>query len=316
VDPTVLKFDCLIDSLLGLYDACNDDDEVIRMIAAQVMVYQPDELALAPLEARTRIMNRFQYSYTKEPKFMWSMLIRLTCDDFADETSIEELLHKAFAFKEDTLFVVEDNNLYEDKVAEMRYWSEIFLKLPVEVLQDRCLPDDIPDDIGSPIDFLKNWVLEAFQIVHDTVQAETAVPLGFASKRAFAACVRILYCATTVVAHFIRTAGPVEHFDEEELNRWKSEHGLHGVIKGIEEFAAMDLHEALFSLFLSAESLKLTRLDILSCQISDMRSQGRVKFPSIKAATRSATANFQDNSTRLTHENLREILCASAFWIS
>jgi len=270
-----MKGDCIISPTLALYDCLHDDDEDIRNIAAQIVSRMFKE-SLAPMEAQRRVLGGIADGCKEEPLLIWNVVARLTGDQHASyaygadivvQSSVPEL-HNIFK-KDSALFAKEEPNIYYDIVRELGPWMKIFHKTPIEYLQN-C-----ESQIGgSPIDVLREWVLKEYQALRSTSQLEKPGPFDRIPKRAFAGYLRVLYCAFTVVTHFIRVAETIEQFDSEEISQWKSENGLHEIIELLEEFAlkppALGLHEAIYDLLLTADSLKLTKLDVLSVRISAM----------------------------------------------
>jgi len=270
-----MKGDCFIGPTLALYDCLHDDDEDIRNIAGQIVSRMFKE-SLAPIEAQRRVLEAVADGCREEPLLIWNVVARITGDhtsyatgiDSVGQSSVPEPLYNIFK-QDSALFAKEEPNIYYDVVTEMAPWIHIFLKIPIEYLQN-C-----ESQIGgSPIEVLREWVLKEFQTLRSTSHLEKTGPLGQMPKRAFAGYLRVLYCAFTVVAHFIRIAETIERFDSEEIGQWKSEMGLNEIIEMLEEFAlkppGLGLHEPIYSLLLSADSLELTRLDVLSVQISAM----------------------------------------------
>jgi hypothetical protein len=283
-----MKGDCFIGPTLALYDCLHDDDEDIRNIAGKIVSRMFKE-SLAPIEAQRRVLEGVADGCREEPLLIWNVVARLTGDQHASyvdgvdivvQSSVPEPLRNIFK-KDSALFAKEEPNIYYDVVKELGPWMKIFLKIPIE-----CLQNCEPQIGGSPIDVLREWVLKEYQTLRSTSHLEKPGPLDRTPKRAFAGYLRVLYCAFTVVAHFIRvaetmelthrirTTETIEQFDSEEIGQWKSEKGLHEIIELLEEFAlkppALGLHEPIYSLLLSADSLELTRLNVLSVQISAM----------------------------------------------
>jgi len=274
-----------------LYEILNDDDDDIRSVGSET-VSLTSKQSLAPIEAQRRVLEGLLARSREEPTFHWNVVLQLTGGEKWYADGIEAVARESgskISEKGSTLFAEEEPNIYSDAVRDLKHWTKAFLQLPIKKLQS------YESELGkSPIDILREWVITEFQKLRDNVvRPFTRVP-----KRALAWHMRVLYCAITVVAHFIRatealdpahpldTAGAIEKFDPEELHLWKLDNGLEDIVRGIEDFAfkppAMGLHQAISSLILSPEWLKLTKLDILSVQIAAMSRQPQT-FLSLKS---------------------------------
>jgi hypothetical protein len=285
-----LKDDCFIGSVLALYDILNDDDEDIRDIGAEI-VSQTSKESLHPIVAQRHLLNGLTTSFGEEPMFLWNVVSRLTGQQHTSYTdgidsvvgsSVPEPPYKIFK-TENALFAREEPNIYSDVVREIETWSRVFLNLPIQALQN-C-----ESETGvSPVDVLREWAVTQLQTLRSNSQFEKAAPLDRAPKRALAWCMRVLYCANTVLAHFVRVTGTIEQFDREELRQWKLANGLEPLIQQLEEFArnppALGLHNHISYMLLAREGwwLDRTKLDILSVQIAAM-SRHRERFLSLNS---------------------------------
>jgi hypothetical protein len=294
-----LKDDCFIGSVFALYDILIDDDEDIRDIGAEI-VSQTSKESLQPIGAQRALLNGLKTGFREEPIFLWNVVSRLTGQHHTSHTdgvdslvgsSVPEQHFKIFR-TENALFAREDPNIYTDVVEELNTWSSVFLGLPIQALQN-C-----ESETGaSPIDALREWVVTELKSLRSNSQLEKAGPFDRKPKRALAWIMRVLYCANTVLAHFVRVAealepahplGPletaftIEQFDTAELRRWKLDNGLEPLIDLLEEFArnppALGLHNHISDMLLSRGSwwLDRTKLDILSVQIAAMSRQPQI----------------------------------------
>ncbi|KAK7908349.1 hypothetical protein PG985_015652 [Apiospora marii] len=183
------KHDAHLPWLLALYDALNDDDEEIREVAAtatepilgrSVVAMEGNRRLLAWLvehygatgEFRSQVACRMMGHYPLASKLSESVL--------GQWQPAEQQLASAMRF-DDSLFVIEEQNLYIDEVREARRWREAFRGISYENGgQDGALAA------------LVEWTSAGLQALAQLAESDDGV-LGWASKpEVFAICDRVV----------------------------------------------------------------------------------------------------------------------------
>ncbi|WYZ40214.1 hypothetical protein EsH8_IV_000555 [Colletotrichum jinshuiense] len=185
-------------ALVALYDALNDDDDEVRDMAslsAKHILSQP----LAPLDAASRLLTHIAATYRDVPAFHALLASRLTGQPQQDPAGEWEpasaQLTAALRF-DDSLFAIEEQNLFIDEVRESKRWAAV-------------LRDVFSAPASASVDDRKTTALT--QWACDGLDALLALaagdacgddgPLGWASKPdVFAAYARIALCAAALVA--------------------------------------------------------------------------------------------------------------------
>ncbi|KAI1144095.1 hypothetical protein F5Y05DRAFT_363612 [Hypoxylon sp. FL0543] len=190
--------------LLALYDALNDDDDEIRAAAASAAAPLLSDQRLVSVEAGRRLLRWLVGRYGAVSEFRAHVVCRMTghststssliTQDSGDNTAArllenwtpaETQLAEAMRF-DDSLFVIEEQNLYVDEVRETRRWRDAFSSLPP-------LPAPSPSPSAEEA-ALSQWTLAGLQTLTRLAGAEGGDgPLGWTSKpEVFAICARIL----------------------------------------------------------------------------------------------------------------------------
>ncbi|KAG5930390.1 hypothetical protein E4U42_001636 [Claviceps africana] len=172
-------------ALLALYDALNDDDDQVRDVAAGATQMLLLSHALVPLEAASRLLHFLTGHFGQSPLFRSIVADRLVghrgtwpSPDRSPPAwePAKTQLDRVMRF-DDSLFAVEEQNLFVDEVRETTRWVDAFCRLHDRALTDR----------------LAGWVHDG--LVHlATLAADTEDgPLGWASDPAvFAICTRLV----------------------------------------------------------------------------------------------------------------------------
>lgn len=185
-------------ALLALYDSLNDDDDEVRDVAAGAAKNLIGH-ALVPLEAADRLLDFLVDHFGSSPFFKSAVADRLVghCgaraaavrdDDDAWEPAELELA-RAMRF-DDSLFVVEEQNLFVDEVRETRRWVEVFQRLELDATgEDEKLMTKLVD-----------WVQGGLAHLGTLVGTKDG-PLGWASDPAvFAMCTRLVRVSVALSA--------------------------------------------------------------------------------------------------------------------
>ncbi|KAI1417846.1 hypothetical protein F5Y13DRAFT_201368 [Hypoxylon sp. FL1857] len=233
--------------LMALYDALNDDDDEIRAAAASAAAPLLSNQTFVSVEAGRRLLRWLLDRYGAVDEFRAHVACRMAghspsasssplTQDSGDITAAaaatllgdwipaEAQLAEAMRF-DDSLFVVEEQNLYVDEVRETRRWRDVFSSLPP-------LPSSQTPSQSSPSAeaTLSQWTLAGLQTLTCLVKTERGDgPLGWTSKpEVFAICARILVSSSALAANHAEI--------KEELRRFRDEGRaaeIHGLLLGM-----------------------------------------------------------------------------------
>lgn len=222
--------------LVALYDTLNDDDEEVRDLGS-VAFKHITGVALVPIEAASRLLHWLALSFGNEPEFRSVIAGRIighaaisgmisTAGASAQWTAASTQLTAALQF-DDSLFAVEDQNLFVDEVRETKRW--------VEVSDSVSWTGDGLQDGGGVLVRLSDWVSDGLAKLQSVVTENEDGPLGWASDaHVFAIATRIIH-GYLVLAK--RDAARAELIAQVEL--------LHNTAKGKEHAVSRLLMDAL-----------------------------------------------------------------------
>ncbi|KAL7937700.1 putative death-receptor fusion protein domain-containing protein [Trichoderma chlorosporum] len=178
--------------IIALYDAINDDDDEVReagSTAARNILGQN----LAPLEASARLLQWLAQHFGSSADFKAIVAGRVTghrASIAGDQPwgSPGAQLDAALR-SDDSLFAVEEQNLFIDEVREANRWAAVFQNLEWD--------DRRPED-GKVLDRLDAWICDGLAEMQLLVKQEDG-PLGWASNpHVFAISTSILRGAVTL----------------------------------------------------------------------------------------------------------------------
>ncbi|KAK2595751.1 hypothetical protein QQS21_006577 [Conoideocrella luteorostrata] len=179
-----------IPALITLYDSLNDDDDEVREVAAAAAKSIVGR-ALVPLEAAYRLLQFLTTNFGSSSIFRGVVVDRLvghcgiraaTLTEGWEPAEVE--LSKSMLF-DDSLFVVEEQNLFVDEVRETKRWVGVFEALEWSAKDE---------SLAKLIDWLRGGVVQMGQLA-DVDDG----PLGWASNpRVFAICARLIYTSVAV----------------------------------------------------------------------------------------------------------------------
>ncbi|KAK6081692.1 HEAT repeat protein [Seiridium cupressi] len=212
--------------LLALYDYLNDDDDEIRDIAASAtapILGKP----LVSIEASTRLLSWLAKQYGETAEFRTHVACRMVGQpavwaQITDPTRIlsswdaaEADLARAMRF-DDSLFVVEEQNLYIDEVRESLRWKDVFRSLAYA------------GDDDAAVAALLQWTTAGLRTLCAQAETDDGV-LGWTSKpEVFALCSRVVVCGVALAE---------KHADAKEELRTFVEQGkktrVHGLLLGL-----------------------------------------------------------------------------------
>lgn len=169
--------------LLALYDILNDDDDDVRDVgadAAKCLLGQ----ATVPIEASTRLLAWMADRFASDTHLKQVACDRIIGGGSSPSTAASKMLAEALRF-DDSLFVIEEQNLFIDEVREVARWSAVLETLEW-TSDDACLTT------------LSAWVAEGLESLTLQMQQPDG-PLGWASSPdAFAVCSYVVGAAVSL----------------------------------------------------------------------------------------------------------------------
>jgi hypothetical protein len=200
-----LKWEPLIQSLLALYDVLNDDDEEVRIIAAST-VSSILNTSLAPPAASEKFMSWLAKNCNTSPLFAWTILYRLTgsttmaCyQDPLQASFISARKQFDLALRDDdALFAEEEQNLFIDKVQDMKLWSKLVKSILPKAFAGNGLNCKTPE-CSIILEFAR-WIVDATQVLVASMSKDG--PLGWTSKtHAYELVFRVLRCSNVLLEY-------------------------------------------------------------------------------------------------------------------
>lgn len=201
--------------LLALYMTLVDDDEEVREIGALATSFVLAEHATSPqplvaVDAADALLAWIQRHFGQTNEFRAYVACRMVGDpvvaidigvqDLSSWTTAEKQFSEALIVDE-SLFVVEEQNLFIDEVRETERWAELFRKLEFD------FDEETEEESGSikrvlmmdsSLSALKEWTEGALAVLAQQVTFDDG-PLGWASSpAAFALCHRVLVCGSVL----------------------------------------------------------------------------------------------------------------------
>ncbi|ODA82836.1 hypothetical protein RJ55_01345 [Drechmeria coniospora] len=174
-------------ALCALYDSLNDDDDEIREVGCAAVKGITGE-SLVPMEAANRLLGWLMRHFHTSSVFASEVIGRMVGHagqgthasglDFTAWTSAEDELTRSME-SDDSLFVVEEQNLFVDEVRETMRWASVFERLPWDAADARLASLDC-------------WITKG--IIHlGKLSERDDGPLGWASNpELFAICTRLI----------------------------------------------------------------------------------------------------------------------------
>lgn len=173
--------------LLALYDTLNDDDEEVRDLGSDAFKHISG-VSLVPIEAAGRLLQWLAVTFGEQTDFRAVVASRIVGQPAISSTGAEELwkpageqLAEALKF-DDSLFAVEEQNLFIDEVRETKRWAEVFNTL------------SWPEKDDAALKRLSEWVSGGVTAILDIMAKQEDGPLGWASDATvFAVAARIVH---------------------------------------------------------------------------------------------------------------------------
>lgn len=200
--------------LLALYMTLVDDDEEIREVGALAAAFAMAEDGIDPqllvaVDAADALLAWVQQHFGRTNEFRAYVACRLVGDpliavdigvqDLDAWTPAKELFSEALTVDE-SLFAIEEQNLFIDEVRETERWAQSFRKLEFDF-------DETEEEDGaikrvlmmdSSLSALKSWTETALAVMEQQA-ANNDGPLGWSSDpAAFALCHRVLTCGSVL----------------------------------------------------------------------------------------------------------------------
>ncbi|KAJ4268477.1 hypothetical protein NW762_002540 [Fusarium torreyae] len=158
-------------ALLALYDSLNDDDDDIRDVGSAAVKSILGQ-ALVPIEAANRLLSWLAQNHGDNSTFRQVIVRRIKGDSRypspeTSEVSVKDQLQEAMKF-DDSLFVIEEQNLFVDEVRETQRWVSVYENLTWES--------------NDPIlESLTKWTSAGLEAMQGLVSQEDG-PLGYGSQ--------------------------------------------------------------------------------------------------------------------------------------
>ena len=170
--------------LLALYDTLNDDDEEVRDLGSDAFKHIAG-VSLVPIEAAGRLLQWLAVTFGSLPPFRAVVAHRI----IGTWKPAAEQLATALRF-DDSLFAVEEQNLFVDEVRETKRWVSVFDSLPWAAGSDA----DKDAAAAAVLASLGSWVRGGLDKLTELAQRQEDGPLGWASDaHAFAIATRIVH---------------------------------------------------------------------------------------------------------------------------
>ncbi|KAK1535510.1 hypothetical protein CPAR01_09052 [Colletotrichum paranaense] len=198
----------LLPALIALYDALNDDDDEVRDLAslsAKHILSAP----LAPLDAASSLLSYIATTYRDSPALHSLLASRVTgqvSSDAANDTettaatqwsTAESQLSAALRF-DDSLFAIEEQNLFIDEVRESKRWAAVFQ----DVFSSISDSSSTSATAAAAHKALTTWTsagLDALLALTSQPSHADDGPLGWTSDPdVYAVCARVLLAATAL----------------------------------------------------------------------------------------------------------------------
>lgn len=200
VGPWCTKSTAYLPILLALYDTLNDDDEEIRDVGAAAAAPVLGRL-LVPIQAADELLERMTASFAADAdadstaEFAAYAVLRALGETrihihaHATRGSPGDQLREALTF-DDSLFVIEEQNLFVDEVRETRRWAGVVARLP-------------PAAGGGMLGNLREWAVQGLEALTRHAAGTADAPLGWASQpKAFDVCSRVITNAEVLATAF------------------------------------------------------------------------------------------------------------------
>jgi hypothetical protein len=203
-DPSA---DQLLRSLtLSVYDLLNDDDEEIRIEAAEsahkiLSADSPNAASgpTVPLVATQQLAELLTRRWPEHAELFDAAVFRAFGVSKRGTKSVEQQL-QSFEKAEYALFAEEKQNLYIDDVRETRIWAKVAMHVSAPAVQEPLLSD------------LTKWTIDGFAALIDNFRYSADGPLGWTSEgNAFLLGLRVVHAAEVLLLLIGRGVGsPVE----------------------------------------------------------------------------------------------------------
>ncbi|KAH6896991.1 putative death-receptor fusion protein-domain-containing protein [Thelonectria olida] len=180
-------------ALVAIYDSLNDDDDDIRDVGSAAARNVIGQL-LVPIEAANRLLAWLTQHFADSPTFRQMVVGRIMgltqfpgLDTHSHQPTVADEFREAMKF-DDSLFVIEEQNLFVDEVRETQRWISVFERLSWN-----------PDD--EALQWLTSSVYGGLGPTDSLTNQEDG-PLGYASKPdVFAILSRLVRAAAALIRH-------------------------------------------------------------------------------------------------------------------
>lgn len=164
-------------ALLALYDTLNDDDEEVRDVGSDA-VKNILGVFMVPLEAATLLLSWLTQTFGNTLQFKQTVCNRMVGEVTKDWQPVNDQLTKALEF-DDSLFAIEEQNLFIDEVRDTIRWLAVFESLSWS-------------EDGELVVGLSAWIKGGLVRLKDLLKTDDG-PLGWASNpQVFAILTRVV----------------------------------------------------------------------------------------------------------------------------
>ncbi|KAF9769372.1 hypothetical protein IL306_013219 [Fusarium sp. DS 682] len=180
-----------LSAILALYDLLNDDDDEIRDVGSAAVKSILGQ-ALVPIEAANRLLLWLAEHYADNSTFRQIIVRRIMGDSRyptpgSNVVSVEDQLQEAMKF-DDSLFVIEEQNLFVDEVRETQRWVSLYKSLAWE-------------SNDPSLNSLIKWTRAGLDAMQHLASQEDG-PLGYSSKpEVFAILSRVAHASSALARH-------------------------------------------------------------------------------------------------------------------
>jgi hypothetical protein len=179
---------------LSVYDLLNDDDEEIRIEAANSAhkILSADSASAlsgptVPLVATQQLAELLTRRWPDNADLFASAISRAFGVSKRSEKSVEQQF-QSFEKAEYALFKEEKQNLYIDDVRETRIWAKVAMRVSSSAVQEDLLSD------------LTKWTVDGFAALIDRFKFNVDGPLGWSSdENAFLLGLQVLHAAEVLL---------------------------------------------------------------------------------------------------------------------
>lgn len=254
--------ECILPVLFTLYDLLNDDDEYIRVLAAEAVAFVTKKSS-APLAAAEEFLDWLTREYNNSVIFAHNSVFRMASDDVLLSPgrplplwNIQGAFAK-FMEMDNALFVEESQNLWLDGHRECVRWARILRTL---YRSSNCIYSKSDEGYlwASPLDQLTGYAVQGIEVLTNILSTEVTQSWD-STPAVYCLCAGIFTSAHEVLAHLADKSS--------REKKWQIPDGTTNLLVQLRRF--MDkadlsiLHPQVLYQLLGREPLAENKLDVL-----------------------------------------------------